>query len=974
MKILLILILALISYDLQGQSTNASPANWLYPDGNLGATKRVARRSLVQSFDSMGIKWSNTAISGDVKPLIGNIIRNEKLFSNFNFAPNEIVAVVGDKLVVLDAKNLSYELAQLPDFVNSVSVLFDTLLTDYSTSIQSNVIMGLETIETSRANLEDLPDTLALSYLAGFNTITNRPSILKRMAIDMRGVAPNFSASIKPFFGYQKNGNITVYAQVNTANPTIPNNYDPSEPPPFYRGVFQFDGSIELSNYPLTDIGYESTNILTMAPEVNFAQPSLSNFNSFINVLLPNFPEKDFDIDMNSIAPSFETNSKTPYLYGIDISGPEIFTNGLGFSLEQDVKGVRPKIRNHYVELWDPDNNVFDTFILISEQYNGVETSEGQASLHLFEKSGDPILNSTNDIIPSYKGGQNHYWSVATGNLDGVSANNKLPYYPNNPGNEIIVTQSTKDFAFSNSRISVLKYIGNQVVPKASPPNRFLSPFDTVCTQRVNGWIAAINDLDGASNQKDEILLVNNSTIMVLQLRDYDTQEFQLGNRFDTLFVQDFNGEIISFATIADIEGDGKNDIIVTTFNRTYVIGSPLDNVLEIIEPQTLAGELCIGDSLDLVWRNLIIDKSEVEIYFKDISDTTNNVQNMTLIADNYPNEKDSITYSFQIDSVLTGRTGVFYVRSKLNPSISDFSGTVTISSNILYIDPITIAPEYTVGDIIDFEGVTYCYDSLEVQYKTVDSEWISLLINSTQSSPTFNLSVEIPCVSIFSCDSEDLDSMATFRVVSHKYNAVVYSQTYSALIRPYKFTFNVDTAETADPSKFLSWTTMPINNYMCDSVSIYFSINRGQSFNLIDVVSYYTGRYTWTLPLELPDSVMIRMCCNNSCVRTDTLIGGNKINNIQIVAPNPVRPPLEELEIVYSVPEDGNVTISIVDNTNRVLARPVRNAPRKYGYAYTDKWNGRLSDGSLAANGMYYIKLETDAGYVELYPVFVRK
>ncbi len=973
MKNLLILILILFSGELVAQSTNASPANWLYPDGNPSATKYVARRSLVQSFDSMGIKWSNTAISGDVKPLIGNIIRNERLFSGFNFAPNEIVAVVGDKLVVLDAKNLSYELAQLPDFVNSVSVLFDTLLTNYSDNIQSNVIMGLETIETSRANLSDLPDTLALTYLAGFNQITNRPSILKRLAIDMRDVAPNFSASIKPFFGYQKNGNITVYAQVNTANPTVPNNYDPVEPPPYYRGVFQFDGSIELSNFPLTDIGYESDNILTMAPSISFAQPSVSNFNSFINVLLPNTPEKNFDIDINSLAPSFETNSQTPYLYGIDISGPQIFTNGLGFSLEQDVNGVRPRIRNHYVELWNPNSNIFDTFILISEQYNGVDGSEGEARLHLFEKSGDPILTTTNEIIPAYNGGQNHYWSVAVGNVDGIDANTQLPFYPNNPGQEIIVTQSTKEFAVANSRISILKYIGDQSVPKTSPPNRFLSPFDTICTQRVNGWIAAVNDIDGASDQKDEILLVNNSSIMVLQLRDYETTEFQLGNRFDTLFVQEFPGEIISFATISDIEGDGKNDIIVTTFNRTYVIGSPLDNVLEVLQPQTLANELCVGDSLDIIWRNLIVDKGQVELLFKDINEINDSLS-LILINEQIDNQSDTITYPFIIDSTLSGKTGFFVVRNKINPSIFGSSGTISINSNDVFVDSTTILNQYTVGDIIDFIGVTFCYDSLEVQYKTALTDWTKLTIDSTQSSPTFNLSAQIPCVNIFNCDSEDTDSTISFRIISYKYNDFAISQTFTSIVRPYPFQFDVERSQSADPSKHFSWNTAPINDYLCDSISILFSMDYGETFNFIQNVPFIDGAFSWTVPLNLPDEIIIRMCCNNSCIRTDTLINDNQINNIKIVAPNPVRPPFEELEIVYFVPNNGNVTISILDNTNRVLAFPVRNAPRNAGFAYTDKWDGRILDGSIAANGLYYVKLEMDNGYVEIYPVFVRK
>ena len=974
MKNLIILIIFLFSIDLASQSYNASPANWLYPDGNLSATKKVANRSLLQNLDSIGIKWSNTAISGDIKPLIGNVIRNEKLFPTYSYAPNEIVAVVGDKLVVLSAKNQVFELAQLPDFVNGVSVLFDTLQTDYLENVQSNVIMGLETIETSRANLNDLPDTLALAYLAGFNPIINSPSIIKRLAIDMRDVAPNFSASIKPFFGYQKNGNFTIYAQVNTAAPKVASDYDPSTPPPFYRGVFQFDASIELSNFPLTDIGYAENNILTMAPEVNFAQPSLSKYNNFINVLLPIFPEKNFDVNINSIAPSFETNSKTPYLYGIDITGPEIFTNGLGYPLDQDVSGVRPKIRNYYVELWNPDISAFDTFILISEQYNGIETSEGTAQLHLFEKSGDPILSGSGDIIAPYKGGSNHYWSVATGNLDGVDANKLLPYYPNNPGNEIIVTQTTRDFAFANSRISVLKYIGNSVVPKTSPPNRFLSAFDTVCTQKINGWIAAINDFDGAPDQKDEILVVNNSTIMLLQMRNYESLEFQLGNRFDTLYIQDFPGELISFASIADIEGDGKNDIIVTTFNRTYLIGSSLNDVLEVVAPVGVSGELCVGDSLELIWRNLVINDSKVEVYFRDLSDTTGAIANMTLVVDDYPNNLDTLKYKILIDSTFAGRTGRFLVRDKLNKAIYDYSDPITISSNTITLDTTIFASEFRVGDPIDFLGVTYCYDSLEVQYKTAVNDWTRLTLDTLQSSPTFTINSEVPCVNIFSCDSTDIDSLISFRVVSYKNKQQIYSQEIIRKLNPYRLNINIDTLPTADPSKYITWNIAPIKDYVCDSLIFMFSIDGGNSYNYIDRVSYLDGKYKWSIPVNLPDTVLFRACCEASCVRTDTLVSGNKISHIQIVAPNPFRPPFQELEIVYQVPSDGNVTISIIDQTNRILARPIQSAFRKTGYAYTDKWDGRIENGSFAANGLYYIKLETDSGYSEIYPVFVRK
>ncbi len=68
-------------------------------------------------------------------------------------------------------------------------------------------------------------------------------------------------------------------------------------------------------------------------------------------------------------------------------------------------------------------------------------------------------------------------------------------------------------------------------------------------------------------------------------------------------------------------------------------------------------------------------------------------------------------------------------------------------------------------------------------------------------------------------------------------------------MVRPYRFDFNIDTLPTADPSKYISWSTMPINNYMCDSVTIMFSVDRGKYFYFVERLSYYTGKYTWNIP-----------------------------------------------------------------------------------------------------------------------------
>ena len=91
-SILLILCLGNTSNSAFGQS-DASPSNWLYPNGNYSATQKNHRKSFNQAIDKFKIKIVNNTISGDLQPLIGNLVDNDKISSSFPYAPNELVVV-----------------------------------------------------------------------------------------------------------------------------------------------------------------------------------------------------------------------------------------------------------------------------------------------------------------------------------------------------------------------------------------------------------------------------------------------------------------------------------------------------------------------------------------------------------------------------------------------------------------------------------------------------------------------------------------------------------------------------------------------------------------------------------------------------------------------------------------------------------------------------------------------------------------
>ncbi|MGA2296417.1 MAG: hypothetical protein ABSG15_02595, partial [FCB group bacterium] len=213
----------------------ASPANWLYPDGNPEGTLHLQKSSDHQNIDSFFVKWSSPAIYGDVQPLIGNITDNKKLSPVFSWTPNEIVAVIGNKIVVLDAAGKTAASNQFDETVygiSGVSILLDTLSQNLNINSGLGAVIGLETKEILNMN-----DTIAYSYIAGFNNLTKQFDILYRMGIDMRKFSPNISASIKPVFGKKDQNSFLVYAIINISKPVSKDSIPLS--PPFFRGMTQ---------------------------------------------------------------------------------------------------------------------------------------------------------------------------------------------------------------------------------------------------------------------------------------------------------------------------------------------------------------------------------------------------------------------------------------------------------------------------------------------------------------------------------------------------------------------------------------------------------------------------------------------------------------------------------------------------------------------------------------------------------------
>ena len=191
----------------------------------------------------------------------------------------------------------------------------------------------------------------------------------------------------------------------------------------------------------------------------------------------------------------------------------------------------------------------------------------------------------------------------------------------------------------------------------------------------------------------------------------------------------------------------------------------------------------------------------------------------------------------------------------------------------------------------------------------------------------------------------------------------------------PQKFPIQFDTTITANPLREFYWDDSKIpTSTLCTNLSIAVSTDGGSKFFEVGNVPVSAGKYTWEPPIGIRDTIIMRFCCENSCLRTDTIMYDVKPKYIGSVSPNPYKAGFEMLTIVYTVPEETEVTIKILDSGDRLVAQPISNVSRKPGFAYGDEWDGKRPDGSPVANGMYYISLELSNGMREIYPVFIRK
>jgi len=220
-----ILLVSLSTAALFGQTLLPSPQQWLYPSGTPEGTRSQPTPSAPQPLDSFRIKWRHPALAGEGALLVGKVLPRGPLLPGLPWAPNELIGVAGDTLVVLEGSGRLAGRLALPPFLWDVCAIMDTtapLPRGYSSE---PALIAVQSSEHRR------PDSTVATYLVGYDARADTLALLRQLVLDMRPYGPNLAAALVPFAARRAGARTLIYG--------IASSLAPRSGSGFLRGVVQ---------------------------------------------------------------------------------------------------------------------------------------------------------------------------------------------------------------------------------------------------------------------------------------------------------------------------------------------------------------------------------------------------------------------------------------------------------------------------------------------------------------------------------------------------------------------------------------------------------------------------------------------------------------------------------------------------------------------------------------------------------------
>jgi hypothetical protein len=553
-------------------------------------------------------------------------------------------------------------------------------------------------------------------------------------------------------------------------------------------------------------------------------------------------------------------------------------------------------------------------------------------------------------------GSANYGWSIVQADVDGTAPDGQK--YKNNPGNEIIAALRSLDGAdVANDSIYVIRY-------------SFLQNYfgDVVPRMAFSGRLMGAGDLVTDPYGRDELVIANGSSLSVLQLRNYNDPLIDIGDDklpFTTLASFTLDSRILNVA-IADLEGDGDNDLVVSTEKATYAIGKPIAEPFDTIRPQV--SETCSPDTFNVSWRRKVGGEGTVTV--KLLGDN----KQVTVLDTNFPATRDTFTV---ITNTLAEGTYRLIVQDNDLPTLIDTSdASFTIHTPSIAQFHLADTP-FDVGQSVSFETTLQCIDDIHLEQSFIPDQWEEVEAEITPDGAKRTISYTLPCPPNWSCRRNDTVKV-WLRLVSNIPGVAPRMDSLSLAV-PSRTLNLVPPAGPDDTTqarnRLLTWTS---TDFDCQNLLLSYSTNGGADWNKTSVPN--DGEDSIRVPVNAFGRVLVRLCCGDGtvCDYGITEFGVRELPGINFVAPNPFNPnrPVSDYgdgaAIIYRLQRGGTVRITIFDASRSVTAVLADGEAREEATTYVELWDGRNGQGNIVANGTYICIIESSASERIVLPIIV--
>lgn len=570
-------------------------------------------------------------------------------------------------------------------------------------------------------------------------------------------------------------------------------------------------------------------------------------------------------------------------------------------------------------------------------------------------------------------------WTIATGDVDGsvpdrTAGNPNAQKYRNNKGEELIGARRNADGSdVANNYLYFFRW--SYIDTTGDKP----ISLQLVFRHAFSGRLLAAGDLHGVMNgdtyARRELVIAQGNTIKVLQLIPYNDPSFGdfRNEYFRTVATYTLDAPALT-AAIADLEGDGANDLIVTTAQSTYAIGRPVPQPFGTIASDS--DRYCRGKQVKVRWN-------------RKVGGGENGVR-LTLIGGSGPRpvayayhsaSPDPLNIGAGADSITIDTRGIqpgsyrLVVQDTIVAAIVDTSNLFTIDQTLFENVSLDTSSGVGFGRPFTLSADVECSAGLWVVRSFDGTNWDTLkTLPVSLSNGSASAIDRIDCP-LTNCSGVSDTVRVFYRFADTNRFGESEIRAVEIPIQPRTLAFSG--TETDPRMRTITWGA---GDYQCSTPRIYLVDANGATVREIAQVPPGSTEYSFTIPDEISGTLQVRICCSDApCIfGMSSEFDVPPVSNKNYVAPNPFDPnargaDLNGAVIVYRLKNPGDVTITIYD-AGRAVVRKLLDAAPQEPRVHRVAWDGRNSRGDIVASGSYICIIESSSGEHYVLPIIVNK